>query len=59
MGWKLLRPGGHDALGAGGFRRHGACEAGALQHAGGDQEVWGGVEEGRLGLGIMIHLPSR
>ena len=34
-----------DAPGAGGFRRHGAGGTGALQHGGGDQEVWGGVGE--------------
>ena len=45
VGRELLRPGGHHAPGAGGQRRHGAGGAGALQHAGGDREVWGGVGE--------------
>jgi hypothetical protein len=45
VGWQLLRPGGDQAAGSGGFRRHGAGGAGSatlgLQHGGGDQEVWG------------------
>ncbi len=45
LGWELLRPGGHQAVGVGGFGRHGARGSGALQHAGGDQEVWEGVEK--------------
>ena len=32
---------GHQAIGVGRIRWHGAGWPGALQHAGGDQEVWG------------------
>jgi hypothetical protein len=47
VGWELLRPGGDEEAGAGGFRGHGAGGIGALQHGGGDQEVWGGAGEER------------
>jgi len=45
VGWQLLRPGGYRAPGAGRIRRYGARRTGALQHAGGDSEVWVGVGE--------------
>lgn len=45
VGWELLRPGGHKKVGAGGKRRHGARGTGALQHGGGDKEIWGSNQE--------------
>jgi hypothetical protein len=43
--WELLCPGSNRALEIGRFRQHGARGTRALQHAGGDRGVWGGIGE--------------
>jgi hypothetical protein len=59
MGWELLCPGGDHSTGAGVFRRHGTSGSGALQHAGGDQEVWGGINEDHVSWSLMDWLTCR